>query len=102
MLNAIDFYLGPDEQIVIAGDLQRQDAKDMIKIMSKKFLPRVVILFKDINAAAAIQWLDSYNAIDDRAAAYICQNYSCKKPVTDADEFDKMLEAAVNEFPGLK
>jgi uncharacterized protein YyaL (SSP411 family) len=30
-------------------------------------------------------------SMDDKATAYVCQNYYCERPVTDVDEMLKLL-----------
>ncbi|MHC4704461.1 MAG: thioredoxin domain-containing protein, partial [Planctomycetota bacterium] len=45
MLAALDFSIGPTQEIVIAGDPEQADTKDMVKIVRSRFLPRAVILF---------------------------------------------------------
>jgi uncharacterized protein YyaL (SSP411 family) len=96
MLTAVDFWLGPAQEIVIAGDFEHADAKEMLKTVRSKFLPNVVVLFHGTGEAGKaiereVAFLKGQVAISGKATAYVCENYTCKKPVNSADELEGLL-----------
>lgn len=96
MIEALDFLLGPSQEIVIAGSDKPTEAQALIDAVRRHFLPKaVVVLHAKGDAGKAIEscvpFLADLGPVDGRAAAYICQDYACKQPVTDPDEISKIL-----------
>ena len=103
MLTALDFYLGPRREIVIAGNPDADDTNEMIRLIRQMFMPRTVLLMHQQGSAGTeieqvAPFLKEQKAIDGKAAAYVCRNFVCNKPVTAAGELKKLLTAA--ETPG--
>jgi hypothetical protein len=71
-------------EIVLAGPRDRQ--ADMLAEIRKRFLPNAVVM-QSPEAPNAMP------AIDNRATAYVCENYACKLPVTDAAGLAELLQA---------
>jgi uncharacterized protein YyaL (SSP411 family) len=46
----------------------------------------------DEEAQAQIPLLRDRSAVDGRAAAYVCENFACKLPVTEPEELEKALQ----------
>jgi uncharacterized protein YyaL (SSP411 family) len=42
--------------------------------------------------AAHLPALESMTALDGKATAYVCENYTCKLPTTDVDRFGQLLQ----------
>jgi hypothetical protein len=96
MLTALDFYLGPRREIVIAGKPDAGDTDEMIRLVREMFMPRTVLLMhQQGDAGTEIEqvapFLKEQKAIDGKAAAYVCRNFVCNKPVTDTGELKKLL-----------
>ena len=91
---AVDFGIGPSYEVVLAGDSEANDTKAMLKSMRARFVPNKVVLLRpseqespDIIRVAP--FTEGQTSIDGKATAYVCRDYVCKLPTTDAD---KMLE----------
>ena len=80
MLVALHFALATPQEIVLAGP--RDEA--MLAAIHRRFLPAAVVL-ADRDAGRPMP------AIDGRPTAYVCRNYACKLPVTDAESLDRQL-----------
>ena len=96
-LIALDFHLGPTKEIVIAGDLNKSDTKEMLKVIRGTFLPNAVILVHQLGPAGKpiekeVPFVAMQMAIDDKATAYVCENYMCQMPVITAAELKDMLK----------
>jgi hypothetical protein len=96
MLAALDFSLGPSLEVVISGDSGAADTKDMLEKMSRAFIPnKVVLLHPPGEKGKQIEELAPYTrdqqSIAGKATAYVCQNFSCRAPVTSADEMMTLL-----------
>jgi uncharacterized protein len=97
MLEALSFQLGPAREIVIAGDPEAEDTKRMLALLAGTFLPNAVILFHNPKKAdpalyELVPFVKNQTAAGGRATAYVCENYACKKPVTDIRELESLLE----------
>jgi uncharacterized protein YyaL (SSP411 family) len=99
-LIALDFWLGPRQEIVIAGDPDKTDTKEMLKIVRGKFMPNAVILLHATGKAGQaiekeVPFLAGQAAIEGKATAYVCQNYVCKRPVNSIAELKVLLDGIV-------
>ncbi|MHC4156522.1 MAG: hypothetical protein ACYST6_16610 [Planctomycetota bacterium] len=104
MLVALDFSIGPTQEIVIAGDPEQADTKEMLKLLHRRFLPRAVILFHATGDAGKsiekqVPFLEGQVAIDGKATAYVCENYVCGKPVNSVRELKALLDATSKARP---
>ena len=96
MLVALNFWLGPSQEIVIAGSAKSTDTKQMITLVRSRFLPNTVVLLHDQNASGAaiekiVPFVKNQTSIDGKATAYVCENYVCNRPVNNITDLDKML-----------
>lgn len=93
MLMALNYYVGPRQEIVIAGGKDRKDVKEMTGLVGSKFLPRAVVLLhgedKAIEDVAGFIGLQVM--VDGKGTAYVCENYTCKEPVTDIISLQRLL-----------
>jgi uncharacterized protein len=92
-LAALEFYLTPTREIVVIGE----KGNDLEREIWREYLPhKVVVLSGDEETAAAdadfIPLLQGRKMIDGRATAYVCENFTCHKPVTTTGELREQLE----------
>ena len=104
MLTALDFRLGPVREIIIAGNANATDTKQMLKLIRSRFLPNAVVMLHDqdkIDSAIykIVPFIENQPAIGGKATAYVCENYVCKRPVNSFSEFEALLalKAGVSE-----
>jgi len=96
MLMSLLFINGKASEIVLVGDRKDESAERMLRLANKSFLPFTVTVFKDKEAVDSdIAGIAPYTAeqvtIDDKTAAYICENFSCRAPVTEVEEFKGLI-----------
>jgi hypothetical protein len=97
LLVAIDFALGPSNEVVIVGDPQGSDTRNMLRVLRSRFLPNKVVLFRpEREEAPALtriaEFTDAMKAVNRRATAYVCRNYTCQKPTNDAEEMVRRID----------
>jgi hypothetical protein len=97
MLEALSFRLGPAREIVIAGDSDAADTRRMLELLCGKFMPNTVVLLHDEDKAdlalyEIVPFIKNRTAVEGKATAYVCENYACKKPVNDINDFEGLLE----------
>jgi len=92
LMSALDFTIGPSNEVVIAGDLQAGDTMDMLKALRKEFIPNKVVILRpneDSEITRISGYTKSLSSKGGKATAYVCRNFSCRLPVTEPG---KMLE----------
>lgn len=94
-LCALDFALGPTKEIVIAGEPDLDDTKQILLEIRKRFLPGKVILLhpaKDRSIEEIAEFVREQKPLDNKVTVYICVNYACKVPTNDKDKILQLLE----------
>jgi uncharacterized protein YyaL (SSP411 family) len=90
---ALDFAAGPCYEVVIVGQPDAKDTKEMLNALARCFTPNVVALFRPTVNSEEIDsladYLASYESLNGKATAYVCTHFACKAPTTDVG---KMLE----------
>ena len=89
VLSALEFYLNPAKEIVVIGE----KGNELERQIWANYLPdKVVVLAEDSNAdGEMIPLLQDRKKIDNQATAYVCENYTCRKPVTTKEELQTQL-----------
>jgi hypothetical protein len=98
LMIAIDFALGPNYELVIAGDPRAAGTWEMLRAVHRRFLPnKVVVLLPPGPEGAEIKRLAPFTAshtmIEGKATAYVCRNYACRLPTTDVDAMLSLLDS---------
>ncbi len=93
---ALDFEAHGNRQIVLAGDKEDPAFQALLRVVRRRFLPHTVLLYAD--AGEGQQWLAQHNEavggmmqVGGKPAAYVCQNYACQAPITEAEALEKLL-----------
>jgi uncharacterized protein YyaL (SSP411 family) len=88
------FVAGP-QQIVIVRGTEGRGATDLERAVAARYLPFATTL--SVSAAqqhalgALLPLVASMKSAGPSAAAYVCQNFSCRPPATTIPEFDEAL-----------
>jgi len=94
LLGAADFYLGPVKEIAVVGDPQSDETRRLLEVVHRQFLPNKVVALLDPNdaeGARELPLLEGKTLVKGRPAAYVCENYTCKAPVTEPGELELEL-----------
>jgi uncharacterized protein len=89
MLRALDFHLSPTREVALVGD----DLGELAAVVRMKPRPHLV-LAGGPEGTAEPPLLKDRTAVDGRPAAYICQNFTCRLPVTSADDLRQQLSTS--------
>jgi len=95
MLSAVDLYLNSSMQIVIAGD-NVEGAQEFVLEINRHFLPDKVIAFAGSRAdgdvgSGLVPMTGGKVAIQGKPTVYICENYTCKAPITNLEDLRQVL-----------
>jgi uncharacterized protein len=83
-LNALDFALAPVDEIAIVGDPRSTDASALLAPVQLPYRPWQVLAATASPASSVVPLLADRHMVDGRATAYVCRNFACRQPVTDA------------------
>jgi len=86
LLRAIDFHLAPTREVALVGD----DLAGLARTVRARHRPHLV-LAGGPEGSEAPELLRDRAAIDGRAAAYVCERFACRAPVTKPQQLEKLL-----------
>jgi uncharacterized protein len=86
LLSAIDFLLADVREVALVGD----DRAPLEQVVREAFRPHVVLAG---GAADGVPLLEGREPVGGRAAAYVCERFTCLRPVTEPDELRRLLDA---------
>ncbi|WP_438480948.1 thioredoxin domain-containing protein [Oleiharenicola lentus] len=97
MLCAVEFALEPPRSVVLAGDPESDDFRALAAVLNEALAPKRVILAAD--GGEAQRWLaerlphiGAMKPINGRAAAYVCEGFTCQAPTIDVTELRAQLQ----------
>jgi uncharacterized protein YyaL (SSP411 family) len=98
MLVALDLSLSTPRQIVVAGQREAADARALVREVHRHFVPNKILLLADgaDNQRCLEEKLEALRGmkpVDGKAAAYVCENFTCKAPVTNAHALGEHLSS---------
>ena len=86
-LLGVDFALRPGQEVVIAADPDKTEARQMLAALNLNFTPHKVALVKsDQNAqrlAKFAGYTDGLQLVKGKATAHVCKGFACKEPTSD-------------------
>ncbi|MEO6870893.1 MAG: thioredoxin domain-containing protein [Chthoniobacterales bacterium] len=96
LLVALDFSLTKPRQIIVAGKSGGADTRALLAEMRRHYLPDTIVLLAD--GAEGQKYLGEkldeireMKPVDGKAAAYVCENFTCKAPVTSPEGLSKLV-----------
>ncbi len=85
LLQAVDFALADVREVALVGD----EREALEQVVRETFRPHVVLAG---GAADGVPLLAGREPVDGRAAAYVCERFTCQRPVTEPDELRALLQ----------
>jgi uncharacterized protein len=90
-LNALDLLIYGVQEVALVGE--REQARPLFDVVEETFRPTLIRAYtpNDVEDGQTPPLLDYRMKVDGRAAAYVCEHFVCKRPVTDADALRGLL-----------
>ena len=87
LLQAIDFQLAPAREVAIVapGGSDASVGGVLVRAVRQRFRPHEVLAGGDGEPKSAVPLLEGRRPVDGRAAAYVCEHFACRAPITDPD-----------------
>ncbi len=96
MLAAYDFFRAKPKQIILAGKLDSENTRVLLREVYRNYLPNKIVLLAD--GAEGQKFLSKNNAalgamvpIDGRTTAFICEDFVCQLPTNDVTVMARLL-----------
>ena len=86
LLRAIDFHLAPTKEVALVGG----DLKGLAGVVRSKYHPHLV-LAGGPEGSDLPPLLRDRPTLDGKPAAYVCESFACKQPVTEAGSLAALL-----------
>jgi uncharacterized protein YyaL (SSP411 family) len=84
LLQGLDFHLSPTREVALVGE----DTRELERVVRSSFRPHLVLAG---GAADGVPLLQDREPVDGRPAAYVCEHFACKAPVTKPEELEALL-----------
>jgi len=96
MLVALACSLGKPRQIVVAGPRDSAETRALLREVHRQFLPNKILLLADGSDGQKyleekLEALRAMKPMEGKSAAYVCENFACQAPVTNAKALGKLL-----------
>ena len=96
MGQALDWATGATREIVVAGTPGEAGYEALRAQLNHTFLPNAVIAWHPTGDAGQpardlLGYLAAQGPLDGAAAAYVCESYACKTPVTEPAALNALL-----------
>jgi uncharacterized protein YyaL (SSP411 family) len=92
MLTALHTLLHPSQEIAIVGDPNDEATRALLAEVRQRYLPTTVVALKQPEAETMLPLLAERGLVNGQPAAYVCENYACKLPVTTPDALAQLLD----------
>jgi uncharacterized protein YyaL (SSP411 family) len=99
LLSAVELALAPSREVVVVGGLQEEATASLLRPLQRRFLPRTVVLLKQeppVDGPVPLETLAPFTRplrrVAGRPAAYVCRDFTCHRPTTDAGELERLLK----------
>jgi uncharacterized protein YyaL (SSP411 family) len=89
LLQALDLHHARVREIALVGE----DTRALAHVVRREFRPHVVLAGGDAGDAHGIALLEGRGLLDGEPAAYVCEHFSCRQPVSDPADLAALLSA---------
>jgi uncharacterized protein YyaL (SSP411 family) len=94
LLCVLDFHLAPPREIAIIGAVTAPDSQALLHEVWQYYRPNTLVAVapvEDKTSRALIPLLAGRDQIKGEATAYVCENYTCKLPVTTVNALRQQM-----------
>jgi uncharacterized protein YyaL (SSP411 family) len=99
-LVGFDFAVSQGREVVIAGEPDAADTREMISAINESFSPHKVVMLKSKQHADRLSHIagftDGLQIIEGKATAHMCKDFSCTESTTDFETMVKQVLERVN------
>jgi len=95
MLCALDFHLGPVDEVAVVGDLEDEETRETLRLVRHGFAPHRVLAFMPVGddtarLEEALPLLSGKKA-ENGVTMYVCRDFACQAPVVGVEGVREIL-----------
>ena len=98
MLLALDFHLGPVQEIAIVGDPAAEDTRRVLRLLAASYRPHQVVALKaprsDEKKLEELMPLLASKTAQGPVTMYVCQNFTCQAPLVGLGAIEAAMSGA--------
>jgi uncharacterized protein YyaL (SSP411 family) len=83
LLGVLNSLLVPSQEVALVGEPADPATQALLAELHRRYLPTTVLAGKAPDAEAPLPLLEGRSLVEGKPAAYVCENYACRLPVTD-------------------
>lgn len=96
LLGVLNSLLSPSQEVAIVGDPADPATQSLLHEVRRRYLPNTVLALKRPAEESMLPVLAERTLVNGQPAAYVCENYSCRLPVIEAETLGQMLASPEN------
>jgi uncharacterized protein YyaL (SSP411 family) len=89
LLQALSFHGSPAREVALVGS----ETGPLARVVRGSYRPHLVLAGARVGGGA-VPLLAGREAVGGAAAAYVCESFSCRQPVTDPEELQALLDGS--------
>jgi hypothetical protein len=91
-LGALEFAIAPPKEVAIVGQINSEDTTALWRAALLPYRPnQVVALASENRTTGHPELVEARPMQDGKPTVYVCQNFTCKQPVTTVEELEALL-----------
>ena len=103
MLNALDFYLGPVQEIAVVGQATHPEVIEVLRHLRYPFRPHQVVVWK-ASGETSKELAEMLPLLKDRGSlgpvtTYVCENFTCAAPVVGSQALRDSRQISLSSPP---
>ena len=80
----MDFHFAEVKEVALVGD----ETEPLEEVVRSTFRPHIVLAGGEPDG---VPLLEGRTPVNGSAAAYVCENFTCQRPVTEPEELEALL-----------
>ena len=92
LLCELAFLLSTPKEIAIVGEKGHPQTDAMLAALHGTYQPNKIVALSESSDGQTLPLLVGKPQVDNTATAYVCENYVCQAPTTDAEGFVELLQ----------
>jgi uncharacterized protein YyaL (SSP411 family) len=90
LLCALDFHLARPREIAVIGNPESEETALVLREIRRRYQPNKVLA---CGMDQSIALLKDRPQVAGKPTVYVCENYTCKRPITDLEELTSVLDS---------
>ncbi|NNM05351.1 MAG: hypothetical protein HKO65_09625, partial [Gemmatimonadetes bacterium] len=99
-LSATAMALAPPTEVVLLGDPESQELADLLAVTNRFYLPHRIVVGGNPADLPPMPILEGREAVEGKAVAYVCQDFTCSLPLSDPSRLAAELEKSAGATNG--